>query len=566
MSQYSGQVSPRLDAYHFYEEEWDGYEELYEQFEWEVPEEFNTATYVCDRWAEHDPHRHAMYAETADGQSRTYTFGDLQSIANRLANHLAVQGVGPGDRVGVNGTQKVENLATHLAVWKLGAVSVPLSILLGPDGLAYRLNNSGTVAYIADTINVDALRAVREDLDSLDTVLLVGDATPEADEVGFWEAVGGHDATFETATTEADDDAFVIYTSGTTGDPKGVVLPHRSLLGGLPGVLLGEFNLAVEDDDVSRTPVEWSWIGSLHLGVLSALYFGVPIVAHGDNEFDPERELRLVEEYGVTVTGGPATALRMLVQVPDRHEYDTSSVRVVVQGGEALGQSLVDGITDTFENATVQEVYGQTEALLFVADCEALGLGHEFGKMGRPVPGHEVRIQSPETGDPLETGEVGEIALRYEGDPMPFREYWNLPEKTAAKVRDGWLRSEDLGVAHEDGYLSFHSRKDDVIISSGYKMGPGEIEETLATHEAVAAVGVIGVPDDTRGEIPKAFVSVAPDYEPSDDLAAELQAHVKERLAKYEYPRAVEFVAELPRTTTGKVRRYDLREREDIIE
>ncbi|MFB6171959.1 MAG: acyl-CoA synthetase [Haloarculaceae archaeon] len=566
MAHHTADVTPRLDAYHFYEEEWDGYDQLREAFEWEVPDQFNTATYVCDRWADRDGSRDAMYAEAADGTAQTHTYADLQSIANRLANYLAEQGVGRGDRVAVNGTQKVENLATHVAIWKLGAVSVPLSILLGPEGLAYRLANSGAVAYVADAENVAALREVRDDLDDLDSVVLVGDDSARADEVPFWDAVEDREPTFETAATDPDDDAFIIYTSGTTGDPKGVILPHRSLLGGLPGVVLGMFNLTVDDADVSRTPVEWSWIGSLHLGILPALYYGIPIVAHADNEFDAEREYRLVEAYDVTLTGGPATALRMMTQVPDRDDYDTSTVRVVVQGGEALGRALVDDVTDAFPNATVQEVYGQSEALLFVADCAALGVGHLFGKMGRPVPGHEVRVQDPETGEPRDTGEVGEIALRYDDDPMPFKEYWGLPEKTAEKVQDGWLRSEDLGVAHEDGYLSFHSRADDVIISSGYKMGPGEIEDALAEHPAVADAGVIGVPDDTRGEIAKAFVALAPGTEPSDALAEELKEHVKDSLAKYEYPRALEFVDELPRTTTGKVRRYDLRQREGVVD
>jgi acetyl-CoA synthetase len=547
-------VTPRIDAYHPYEEGYESYEEFLEAFEWEVPEEFNTATYICDRWAEHDPERTGMYA-----------FADLQRYASRLADFLAAQGVGEGDRVAVNGTQKVENLVTHLAAWKLGAMSVPLSILLGSEGLRFRLANSGSVAYVADAGNLDALRSVRDDLDVLETVLVVDGDEHEADERPFWDAIEGHDESFGTAATDPDDPATMIYTSGTTGEPKGVLLAHRSLLGALPGVLMGEYNMAVEDDDVSRVPVEWSWIGSLHLGIFSALYYGVPVVGDADSQFDAERELSLVEEFDVTFTGGPATAIRMMTQSPAVDDYDLSSVRVIVQGGEPLGENLVDAVEATFPNATIQEVYGQTEALLFVADCEALGLEHELGRMGKPVPGHDVRIQDPQTGEPLETGEVGEIALRYDGDdPLPFLEYWKRPEKTAEKVQDGWLRSEDLGVMHEDGSLSFHSRKDDVIISSGYKMGPTEIEESLTDHGAVANAGVIGVPDDTRGEIPKAFVVLAPGHEASGELREQLQDHVRDSLAKYQYPRALEFVDELPKTTTGKVRRHDLREREEI--
>jgi acetyl-CoA synthetase len=565
MSSHTGDVTPRIDAYHFYEEDWDGHEELYDAFEWEVPEEFNSATYICDRWAEHHPDRTAVYAEELDGSSHEYTFADVQSQANRLANDLADRGVGAGDHIAVNGTQRVENLATHVAAWKLGAVSVPLSILLGPDGLQYRLENSGAVAYVADEINLETLREVRDECPDLETVLTVGGADPEDDERTFADAVADRSETFETATTDADEPACLIYTSGTTGPPKGVVLPHRSLLGGLPGVVTGMYNMDVRDDLVSRVPVEWSWIGSLHIGILSDLYYGIPVVAHAENEFDAEREFRLIETYDVTHIGGPATALRMMMQVPDKDDYDTDSVQSVYQGGEALGQSLVEQVTETFPNAVMHELYGQSEALIFVVDCEALGVEHQFGKMGKAVPGHEVRIQDPDTGEPLEPGEVGEIAIRYDDDPMPFLEYFGKPEATAEKVQDGWLRSEDLGSVDEDGWYSFQSRSDDVIISSGYKMGPGEIEDTLTDHDAVSDAGVIGVPHETRGEIPKAFVALVPGEEPTDELAADLQAFVKERLAKYEYPRDLEFVDELPRTTTGKVRRYDLRDREGLV-
>jgi acetyl-CoA synthetase len=559
------EVTPRLDAYHLYEQEWDGYDDLRESFEWEVPETFNTATYVCDRWADLGGERTAVYAEDRDDAAREYTFSEVSSMASRLADFLRERGVGAGDRIAVNGTQRVENLATHLAAWKLGAVAVPLSILLGPDGLRFRLQNSEAVAYVADAVNLDTLREIRADCSDLETVLTVGGAVPEQGERRLADAVEGQDPAVGTAETDPEDPAYVIYTSGTTGEPKGVVLPHRCLLGGLPGILMGGYNLDIRPEDVSRIPVEWSWIGSLHLGILSALFYGVPIVAHAENQFDPEREFRLIETYEATITGGPATALRMMMQVPDRDSYDTGSVRTVVQGGESLGRSLYEAVTDTFENATMHEVYGQTEALIFVSDCAALGLDHEFGKMGKVVPGHEVRIQDPETGEPLDTGEVGEIALRVDGeDPLPFAEYWKRPEKTAEKVRDGWLRSEDLGSVDEDGRFAFNSRRDDVIISSGYKMGPAEIEETLADHDAVADAGVIGVPDDTRGEVPKAFVALGPGYDPGDDLRGELQAFVKDRLAKYEYPRELEFVEELPRTTTGKVRRHDLREREGL--
>jgi acetyl-CoA synthetase len=257
----------------------------------------------------------------------------------------------------------------------------------------------------------------------------------------------------------------------------------------------------------------------------------------------------------------------MMMQVEEpAARYDLSSLRVAMQGGEALGQSIVEWFHRTVGDVTVHEGYGQSEASAFVGDCEALGVEHEPGYMGKPGLGHEVRVLDPEEPEPVGRGEVGELALRYEGNPLCFKGFWNEPDTVGQRIRDGWLRTEDVVSMNEDGYVSFHSRKDDVIISSGYRIGPDEIEEHLAAHEAVANAGVIGVPDETRGEIPKAFVVLAEGYEPTEELRTELQTYVKARLAKYEYPRALEFVDELPRTTTGKVRRRDLRKREGLVE
>jgi acetyl-CoA synthetase len=256
----------------------------------------------------------------------------------------------------------------------------------------------------------------------------------------------------------------------------------------------------------------------------------------------------------------------MLMEVPGIERYDLSSLDVAVQGGEALDQAIVEWLREAVEGIAVHEAYGQTEAGVFVGDCEALGVAHEPGHAGKPLPGSAVDVIDPERPERVPDGEVGEIALRYEDNPMAFLEYWNAPEKTAAVRDDGWHRTGDLGTRRGDGFISFHSRKDDVIVTAGYRVGPDEIEETLAGHEAVAVAGVIGVPHDERGEVPKAFVVTGEGYEPDDALRGELQGHVKERLAKYEYPRELAFVEELPRTTTGKVRRQSLREREGLAE
>lgn len=549
----------RLDAYHFYEVDFESYDHLHEEFEWEVPAEFNMARYICDRWAGTD--RVALFAENEAGEERTYTFEEFQRVANRLANHLRERGVERGDRVGVNAPQKPETLFAHVAAWKLGAVSVPLSTLFGPDALSYRLDDSDAVACIVDESNVDALREVRDGLETLETVLTV-DATAEAGETEFWDAIEDRSNEFDTVETDAEDDAIIIYTSGTTGDPKGVRHAHRVLLGHLPLFVTTFCNMSIEEDDVYWTPAEWAWVASLFDVLFPGLYYGKPVLAYAGGPFDAETAFELVEKYEVTNFFAPPTALRMMMQV-DASGYDVASMKVIPSGGESLGQSIVDWAEEAFSGAAVHEGYGQTEANLLVGDCTALTEFRE-GKMGRAAPGMEIAIVDPETAEAtVETGEVGEIAVRYDGNPVCFKEYWRKPERTERKVRNGWLLTEDLGSMDAAGYITFKSRKDDVIISAGYRIGPEEVEESLAGHDAVADSAVIGVPDEERGEVPKAFVVLADGHEASEDLREELQTHVKERLAAYEYPREVTFIDELPKTETGKVRRASLREHED---
>ncbi|WP_255195735.1 acyl-CoA synthetase [Halorarius litoreus] len=554
-------MTERLDAYHFYEQECGSYDDLCATFEWEVPERFNMAAYVCDRWAD-DEERVALHALDADGDEATYTYADLAAVTNRLANYLRAQGVERGDRVGVNAPQCPETVFAHVACWKLGAVSVPLSTLFGPDAVGYRLADADAVAVVVDESNVENVREARASLDALDTTLTVGAVDDHPDEVDLWDAIDEYSDEFETVDTDAEADAIIIYTSGTTGDPKGVRHAHRMLLGHLPLFLTTFGNMELREDDVFWTPAEWAWIASLFDVVIPGLYYGKPVVAYRGGEFDPEVAFEVIDRYSVTNFFGPPTALRMMMRVDDTDQFTLDSVRVVAGGGESLGQSIVDWAADTFDGAVVHEGYGQTEANMLVGDCTAL-LEFREGKIGKAGPGHEVAIVDPETAEAtVPSGEVGEIALRYAGNPVCFKEYWGKPEKTASKVQNGWLLTEDLGWLGEDGYLVFESRKDDVIISAGYRIGPTEIEESLSGHAAVADAAVIGAPDDERGEVPKAFVVLAAGYDATDETRASLRQHVRDRLAKYEYPREIAFVDELPKTSTGKVRRASLKEQE----
>lgn len=551
-------MTERLDPYHFYETDWESYEQLQQEFAFEIPDSFNMATYTCDRWTE-EGDREALFIESRRAGEAVYSFSQLQQLSNQLASYLSKNGLGKGDRIGVCLPTRPETLLMHLAAWKIGAVSVPLSTLFGPDALEYRLDDCAARVCAVDAENADTLLAVRDNIDSLELILDVGANTSDEQTVDFDEALLEGSREYETSKVAAEDDAMIIYTSGTTGNPKGVLQAHRFLLGNLPGYVMGVCNMELRPGDLTWHVAEWSWVSSLFLGLFCPLFYGNPVLAHESGPFEPATAFELIEKYGVVNFFAPPTGLRQMMTLEDANQFDVGTVRTVSSGGEALGQSIVDWAKDVFDGAAVHEMYGQTEAHTGITDCTRL---YEFreGKLGRPMVGSDVRIVDPETAEPtVDPGEVGEIAIRYD-HPACFKEYWNRPEATADKVQDGWLLYEDLGIRDADGYFEFVSRKDDVIISAGYRIGPEEIEDCLARHAAVADAGVIGVPDQERGEVPKAFVVLIEGTDPSETLRDELRAFVRENLAQYEYPREIEFIEELPKTTTGKVRRASLRD------
>lgn len=532
------------------------YASLREHFRWRIPTRFNMGVACADS---QPPGRPALVAVDAAGRAAVYTFGDLTRRARRLANLLASLGVEKGDRVGVVVPQSLDTGVAHLAIWRMGAVSLPLASLFGPDALAYRLHDSGAKAVITSPDNFDKVREAAPDLEVLVTGRHLDDLLAAASE------------RHQPVDTAAEDPAYLIYTSGTTGPPKGALHAHRSLLGHLPGFECyyefadappeGRADLAVLPDrpsgserhDVIWTPADWAWIGGLMDVLVPAWYFGMTVVtAHHD--FDPEWAADLMVRRRVTLAFLPPTALKMMRAAGISRAAELS-LRAVFTGGEPLGEELLSW-ANTHLGSVVNEGYGQTEANLVVGNCSSVWPVRP-GSMGRALPGHDVQVQDEE-GNRL-IGQTGEICVR-SPDPVMMLQYWNRPDATSAKHRRGWLLTGDLGVEDEDGYLWFVSRKDDVITSMGYRIGPGEIEESLMAHPAVAMCAVVGIPDEVRGQVPAAFVVVKPGVTPSDDLAAQLRHHVKTRLAAHEVPRVVRFVDDLPRTTTGKIMRRALRD------
>ena len=528
------------------------YEEVRQAFAWDIPDRFNIAEAICDRHA--GSGREALIFQRSDGSLDRYSFARLQQASRRLANALAGQGVAHGERVGILLPQCPETLIAHLALYRLGAVALPLFTLFGPEALEYRLNDSGAKALVTNDAGVEKLHAMRERIPGLAFIVNI-ESERAAGVFGFGELIERASSTQVRADTAAEDPAIMVYTSGTTGQPKGVLYPHRVLLGHLPGV---EFphDFFPQPGDRMWTPADWAWAGGLLDVLLPSLYHGVPVLACRLAKFDPEVAFDLLARHEIRNAFMPPTALKMMRQVPAAAARYGHRMRSIASGGERLGAEMLSWGRETF-GLTINEFYGQTEVNLVVGNCAPL-MPTRDGSMGRAIPGHEVEIVDDD-GRPLAPGETGTIAVRAP-DPVMFLGYWNNAEATRDKFRREWCLTGDIGHRDRDGYFWFHARNDDLIISGGYRIGPAEIEECVMKHPAVALVAVVGVPDRLRGEVVKAFIVPRQGASSGPELAAEIQAFVKTRLSAHEYPREIEFRERLPTTITGKIRRKDLRD------
>jgi len=456
---------------------------------------------------------------------RDVSFAELSDMTDVLARALRAR-ISPGDRVGVLLSQSPWCAAAHLAIWKIGAVSVPLFKLFKRDALVSRLGDAGCAIVLTDSEGADMLDGLAEPW-LADRVGIDGDA------VAF-------------AETGPEDPAVLIYTSGTTGSPKGALHAHRVLTGHLPGVAMSHDHLG-QADDCLWTPADWAWIGGLFDVLMPGLALGVPVVAARMAKFSVEECVEVIAKGGVRNVFFPPTALRML----KAEEAKVPGLRSVASGGEPLGAEMLAWGRRAF-GLDINEFYGQTECNMVASSC-----GMDFparpGCIGKAVPGHDVAVIDAQ-GAP--TDEEGDVAVRRGSASMMLR-YWNRPDATADKFRGDWLVTGDRGVWEGD-YLRFVGREDDVITSSGYRIGPAEIEDCLLTHPDVATCGVIGKPDKLRTEIVKAYVVRRAGAEVTEE---DLQNWVKERLASYSYPREIEFLEALPMTVTGKVIRKDLKAR-----
>lgn len=589
---------------------WDlppAYARLHSAFTWQVPEQFNMAQACCARWAAQPGASNtiAVYTSQPGAASRSYSFAELQDQANRLSNVLTGLGVRPGDRVAIVLPQRFETAVAYMAVLQMGAVAMPLSQLFGPEALEFRLHDSEAVVAIGDAQTLANVQAVRAHCPALRQIVGVGleaDTQALAD-VAYAPALAGVSDRFDLIPTRADAPAILIYTSGTTGNPKGALIPHQALIGNLTGFLCSQnwfgFKVATPPVDGLRqlthpghlpagseavfwSPADWAWTGGLMDALLPSLYFGRPIVAF-NGRFSPQAALELLRDFGVTHSFLFPTALKAMMKAypgsagQTVHAQFDLKLQAIMSAGEAVGDAVFDYCQAQL-GVTVNEMFGQTEINYIVGNCAVLW-PPKAGSMGMGYPGHRLAVID-DAGVECAAGEVGDVAVNRfdvhgQPDPIFFLGYWKSEASTEAKFTGDWCRTGDLASRDAAGYLWYQGRSDDVFKAAGYRIGPGEIENCLVKHPAVANVAVVPKPDAARGAVVKAYVVLSPDFlaaranytgtqdQFEADLIEQLQVHVKDKLAPYEYPKDIEFLDALPMTTTGKVQRRVLRLQEE---
>lgn len=536
------------------------FDRMVEDFEWEIPEYFNIATHICDRHA-NGTEQVALYYEHEDGRESQWSFDAIARHANQLANWMVECRVGEGDRIAIVLSQCPEAAIAHVAVLKLGGISVPLSVLFGEDALIYRLQDSGAKVVIANREHANRLAQRIDALPDLEQILVCDSNDNKNRQTAFYPALKRQPVEFVTVPTKASNPAFLIYTSGTTGQPKGALIAHRCLIGNLPGFELS-LDFYPSDADVFYTPADWAWTGGLMDGLLPCWYYGKPVVGYEFRKFSAARALRILEKYSVTTGFIPPTALKMIRAESRICDQYNINLRAIMSAGESVGEELLQWGRDTF-GVEINEMYGQTEHNYVIGNCSSI-MPSKAGSIGKAYPGHRAAIMG-EDGQLVDVGVTGEIVV-HKDDAVHFLGYWKNDAATRDKYSGAWFRTGDTGYMDSDGYFWFVGRTDDVISSAGYRIGPGEIENCLLEHKAVYQVAAIGVPDPDgiRGDIVKVFVVLREGFAASAELGEEIRIAVRDRLAAYEYPRAIAFVDSLPMTTTGKIRRNELRQREAL--
>jgi acetyl-CoA synthetase len=511
------------------------YEDAVAQHSWNVPERYNIAADVCDK---HPAEKLAMIHEDFTGNVRRITWGELQALSNRFANVLEANGVNKGDRIAMLLPPTPETAAAFFGTWKVGAILLSMSVLYGDEGIRHRLSDSQSKVLVTNAANVDRIEP-----GLVETVLVLDDALL---------ATGSDE--YQTADTSAEDPAQLYYTSGTTGLAKGIVHAHRYVLAHEEFVYCHD----VHDNELFHGMGEWAWaagicplIGPWRLGVVQCVY-------QREGGFDPGRQLDFLSRHGVTNVFATPTAIRSMMGIGDAGSRYPQQFRIVCSAGEPLNPEAIKWFREQY-GVTVFDFYGLSESYPLCGNFPFMDVRE--GSMGRPLPGWEVSILD-EDEQPVATGERGEICLKARTNPHYPLGYWNRPEDSEEVFGGAWFHTKDAARFDADGYVWYEGRADDVIISAGYRIGPFEVESACLEHPAVAEAAAVAVPDERRGNVVKAFVVLAAGHEPSDELADAIKTYVRDTHSAYAYPRLIEFVPDLPKTLTGKIRRIELRQRE----
>jgi acyl-coenzyme A synthetase/AMP-(fatty) acid ligase len=526
------------------------YEQTYAGFGWDVPERFNFGRDMVDGWEDDRP---AMIWLGEDGEERRLTFGDFSRLSNRFANAMRESGVGRGDRVMVLLGKVPEWHAILTGLLKLGAIAIPCAPQLRSGDLKFRAEHSGATAIVSGSEGIGEVEKMRRDAPNLEHFVSVGEQNEGWEP--FEDLVEGASEDFAAEDTSSDDGAFILYTSGTTKNPKGVLHTHGYTHAKR---MQARYWLDLQEGDRLWCTSGTGWAKSIWNVLLGPWSWGAEIFFH-EGGFDPAERLDLIERYAITVLCQAPTEYRLLAKTPELEGADLSRLRHALSAGEPLNPPVIQRWKE-LHGVTIYDGYGQTENTLIVGNFP--GLEVRPGSMGKPSPGCDVKVLDPD-GDECPPDEPGDIALANR-IPCLFKEYWEQPDETEAVFRDGYYLTGDRAYRDEDGYLWFVGRSDDVILSAGYRIGPFEVESVLIEHPAVVESAVVPSPDEDRGSVVKAYVVLGAGYEPSDGLAREIQDFCRAQTAPYKYPRRVEFIPELPKTTSGKIRRVELRQRETV--
>jgi len=511
------------------------YDEARATHEWRVPDRYNIAADVCDK---HPRDKLAMIHEHFDGEVREVLWGELQDGAARFTGILRSYGVEPGDRVAMLLPPTPETAAAFFGTWRAGAILLSMSVLYGDAGIRHRVSDSQPRVLVTDEANVGRVDASLVDqVVVLDRDMLASGSVDE-----------------EAVDTAADDPAQLYYSSGTTGLAKGILHAHRYILAHEEFIYCHD----VQDGELFHGMGEWAWaagiaplLGPWRLGAVQLVY-------QRKGGFDPHRQLDVLSRHGATNVFTTPTAMRSMMSITDAGTRYPQKFRMVCSAGEPLNPEAIRWFRQQY-GITVLDFYGLTESYPLVANYPFMDVRE--GSMGKPMPGWDVAILD-EDGRPVGVGERGEICLRARSNPHYPLGYWRSDEASAETFGGEWFHTKDAASADEDGYIWYEGRADDVIIAAGYRIGPFEVESACLEHAAVAEAAAVASPDERRGNVVKAFIVLAEGHSPSDELAEEIKAFVREKLSAYAYPRKVEFVTDLPKTLTGKIRRIELRQRE----